>query len=95
MNPTPALQQEVSQPRRRVNVTAHRESPPFVDDSPQSLGIPMISQQQQMMMMEQQDNRIETRSNAMETIESTIAELGGIFSQLATMVAEQRETIQR
>lgn len=80
------------QPRRRVNV--NRESP--LDESPQSLGIPMISQQQQqMMMMEQQDTRIETRSNAMETIESTIAELGGIFSQLATMVAEQRETIQR
>ncbi|KAI7882321.1 t-SNARE [Mucor mucedo] len=101
VNPSPTLQhQEASQqPRRRVNVAhhPHRESPPFVDDSPQSLGIPMISQQQQqqMMMMEQQDSRIETRSNAMETIESTIAELGGIFSQLATMVAEQRETIQR
>lgn len=61
-------------------------------ESPQSLGIPMISQQ---VMIEQQDQRIEQRSNAMETIESTIAELGGIFSQLATMVAEQRETIQR
>ena len=52
-------------------------------------------QQQQMVQIDQQDRRIETRSNAMETIESTIAELGGIFQQLATMVAEQRETIQR
>jgi syntaxin 5 len=52
-------------------------------------------QQQQMLLVDQQDRRIETRSNAMETIESTIAELGGIFQQLATMVAEQRETIQR
>jgi syntaxin 5 len=52
-------------------------------------------QQQQLMMMEQNDRQIQTRSNAMETIESTIAELGGIFQQLATMVAEQRETIQR
>lgn len=93
---TPQQQHQSPQPRRRVNV--NRESPNnayYQDESPQSLGIPMISQQQQQMMIEQQDNRIETRSNAMETIESTIVELGGIFSQLATMVAEQRETIQR
>lgn len=42
-----------------------------------------------------QDNYITTRSTAIETIESTIAELGTIFSQLASMVAEQRETVQR
>lgn len=42
-----------------------------------------------------QDNYIQTRSTAIESIESTIAELGQIFSQLATMVAEQRETVQR
>lgn len=58
----------------------------------------MISQQQQQqqqIMLERNDRRIETRTNAMESIESTIAELGGIFQQLASMVAEQRETIQR
>jgi len=49
----------------------------------------------QMQLMEQQDNYIQTRSTAIESIESTIAELGQIFSQLATMVAEQRETVQR
>jgi syntaxin 5 len=38
---------------------------------------------------------MQQRSNAVEAIESTIQELGGIFSQLATMVAEQRETVQR
>ncbi|OAC98020.1 hypothetical protein MUCCIDRAFT_75770 [Mucor lusitanicus CBS 277.49] len=52
-------------------------------------------QQQQQQMLERNDRRIESRTNAMESIESTIAELGGIFQQLATMVAEQRETIQR
>ncbi|KAI8095404.1 t-SNARE [Thamnidium elegans] len=82
------------QPRRRV--TANQQSTQDTYESPQSLGIPMISQQQQQqVMIEQQDQRIETRSNAMETVESTIAELGSIFQQLATMVAEQRETIQR
>jgi len=50
---------------------------------------------QQMQLVEQQDNYIQSRSTAIESIESTIAELGQIFSQLATMVAEQRETVQR
>ena len=42
-----------------------------------------------------QDTYIQSRSTAIESIESTIAELGQIFSQLAGMVAEQRETVQR
>jgi hypothetical protein len=42
-----------------------------------------------------QDNYIQSRSTAIESIESTIAELGQIFTQLAGMVAEQRETVQR
>jgi hypothetical protein len=42
-----------------------------------------------------QDNYIQSRSTAIESIETTIAELGQIFNQLAHMVAEQRETVQR
>ena len=42
-----------------------------------------------------QDGYIQSRSTAIESIESTIAELGQIFTQLAQMVAEQRETVQR
>jgi syntaxin 5 len=42
-----------------------------------------------------QDSYIQSRSTAIESIESTIAELGSIFTQLANMVAEQRETVQR
>ena len=42
-----------------------------------------------------QDDYIQSRSTAIESIESTIAELGQIFTQLAQMVAEQRETVQR
>jgi len=49
----------------------------------------------QMQLVEQQDNYIQSRSTAIESIESTIAELGQIFTQLAQMVAEQRETVQR
>jgi syntaxin 5 len=49
----------------------------------------------QMQMVEQQDQYIQSRTSAIESIESTIAELGQIFTQLANMVAEQRETVQR
>lgn len=46
-------------------------------------------------LMSQQQDYIQQRSTAIESIESTIAELGSIFGQLAHMVAEQRETVQR
>lgn len=69
------------------------------EESTLSLGIPMLTQQQIQQQQEiavmEQDRYIEHRSTAIESIESTIAELGGIFQQLATMVAEQRETVQR
>ncbi len=50
----------------------------------------------QMQLMETNQNTyMQQRSTAIESIESTISELGQIFSQLAHMVAEQRETVQR
>ncbi|KAF8167702.1 integral membrane protein sed5 [Crassisporium funariophilum] len=49
----------------------------------------------QMQLVEQQDSYIQQRSTAIESIETTIAELGQIFSQLAHMVAQQGETVQR
>eukprot|EP00241_Pyramimonas_parkeae_P012485 CAMPEP_0114249646 /NCGR_PEP_ID=MMETSP0058-20121206/14261_1 /TAXON_ID=36894 /ORGANISM="Pyramimonas parkeae, CCMP726" /LENGTH=298 /DNA_ID=CAMNT_0001363221 /DNA_START=187 /DNA_END=1080 /DNA_ORIENTATION=- len=44
---------------------------------------------QQMAMV--QPNVQQSRAQALQNVESTIAELGGIFQQLATMVAEQGE----
>lgn len=41
------------------------------------------------------DSYIQSRADAMQNIESTIVELGSIFQQLAHMVKEQEETIQR
>jgi syntaxin 5 len=35
------------------------------------------------------------RATAMQTVEQTIVELGGMFQQLATMIKEQDEAIQR
>ncbi|ODV80800.1 t-SNARE [Suhomyces tanzawaensis NRRL Y-17324] len=54
------------------------------------------SQTQQMLMMEEQGSQyLQQRNRAVETIESTINEVGNLFQQLATMVSEQGEQIQR
>ncbi|KAI9701682.1 MAG: cis-Golgi t-SNARE syntaxin [Bogoriella megaspora] len=55
------------------------------------------SDQQLMMMEEAQPTNtyINQRGEAIEAIERTINELGGIFGQLAQMVSEQSEMIQR
>ncbi|KAK4706114.1 syntaxin 5, partial [Phenoliferia sp. Uapishka_3] len=42
-----------------------------------------------------EDQYLNQRSTAIETIESTVAELGQIFSQLATMIAVQGEQVTR
>lgn len=41
------------------------------------------------------DSYIQSRADTMQNIESTVVELGSIFQQLAHMVKEQEETIQR
>jgi len=50
-------------------------------------------QSQQLALIDQQDTYIQSRQNDIETIESTIVELGQIFQQLAHMVQEQEETV--
>ena len=52
----------------------------------------------QLLMMEEAQPAnayIQQRGEAIEAIERTISELGGIFGQLASMVSEQSEMIQR
>lgn len=54
--------------------------------------------QTQLQLMEEgstSNTYIQQRGEAIEAIERTINELGGIFGQLATMVSEQAEQIQR
>lgn len=65
-------------------------SSPLYNNSPQS--------QQQLQIMEEgssSNSYIQQRGEAIEAIERTIADLGGIFGQLAQMVSEQAEQIQR
>ncbi|XP_053133669.1 syntaxin-5 [Hemicordylus capensis] len=50
---------------------------------------------QQLQLLNEQDSYIQSRADTMQNIESTIVELGSIFQQLAHMVKEQEETIQR
>jgi syntaxin 5 len=64
-----------------------------MDEEESSIGIP--SQMHQMQLVEQQDQYLSQRGQAIESIESTIHELGSIFQQLAQMVSEQSETVQR
>ena len=53
------------------------------------------SQQMEMSMLQQvvprQDNYAQSRAVALHNVESTISELGSIFTHLATMVAQQGE----
>jgi syntaxin 5 len=57
-----------------------------------------LQSEQQMLLLEegnQENGYIQQRGEAIEGIERTIAELGGIFGQLAQMVSEQSDMIQR
>lgn len=66
--------------------------------NPSPLGRSSMHSDQQLLVMEeaQQGNSyINARGEAIDAIERTISELGGIFGQLAQMVSEQSEMIQR
>lgn len=52
-------------------------------------------QQQQLMLLEEQDTLLQSRAETMRTIETTIVELGTMFTQLAAMVKEQDELVHR
>ena len=46
-------------------------------------------------MTDQTDEYLQSRADAMQSIEGTIVELGGIFQQLAHMIKEQEEIMVR
>ncbi|KAL3475074.1 t-SNARE [Aspergillus californicus] len=66
--------------------------------NPSPLGRPSMHSDQQLLMMEEAESSnsyVQARGEAIDAIERTINELGGIFGQLAQMVSEQSEMIQR
>lgn len=74
-------------PPNGVQVGNQLRRRPAVDNAP--------SQPMEMSMLQQvnprQENYTESRAVALHNVESTISELGGIFTHLATMVVEQGE----
>lgn len=88
----PSIQQSASP----LYGTPSRSSPVPGSDT---LSLNPVSDQQMLIMEEAQQQHsnsyIQQRGEAIEAIESTISELGSIFGQLATMVTEQSEMIQR
>lgn len=76
------------------NPALENKASPDPYSSGEYLSIP--NQTQQMLLMEEQNQQyLQQRGLAVETIESTINEVGNLFQQLASMVSEQGETIQR
>ena len=66
--------------------------------NPSPLGRPSAQSDQQLLVMEEAqagNSYVQARGEAIDAIERTIGELGGIFGQLAQMVSEQSEMIQR
>ena len=57
--------------------------------------IDMDGSQQLATINRDQDQYYSSRADAMRTLESSLIELGRIFSQLATMVKEQEEMVTR
>ncbi|KAJ5336464.1 uncharacterized protein N7506_004486 [Penicillium brevicompactum] len=86
---------------RTKNIQASRtRTENFVSSpsNPSPLGRPSFQSDQQLMVMEEGESSntyVQARGEAIEAIERTISELGGIFGQLAQMVSEQSEMIQR
>ncbi|XP_055600212.1 syntaxin-5 [Uranotaenia lowii] len=62
---------------------------------PNSDRVPLLQQQQQLVLYDESDSYVQERAETMQNIESTIVELGGIFQQLAHMVKEQEEMVER
>ena len=53
------------------------------------------SYQRQLMLHGQTDTYLQDRANTMQSIESTIVELAGMFEQLADTIKHQEETMER
>ncbi|KAF9598778.1 hypothetical protein IFM89_031446 [Coptis chinensis] len=56
------------------------------DSSSSNMEVSMLQQ-----VVPRQEDFVQNRASALQNVESTISELGGIFTQLATMVAQQGE----
>ncbi|KAJ1750902.1 Integral membrane protein SED5 [Coemansia sp. RSA 1290] len=96
--------------RRRNDLTPPVDSPLYQMERPAApayadtnedfvaLSLPDMdeaSSSQMQLLQPNQSAYLDSRSDAINSIESTISELGSIFQQLAHMVSEQRDVVQR
>ncbi|QCE16183.1 syntaxin 5 [Vigna unguiculata] len=82
--------------------SSNAPAPPWANDSPSSSQVfpkkrmdmesqPLLQQQQQEGVVPLQDSYMQSRTEALQNVESTIHELSSIFNQLATLVSQQGE----
>jgi len=73
------------------NGSSHQIPPHMDQGGGASTGGGIGNSMQQQLLGPMEDTYMNSRADALRNVESTIVELGGIFEQLATMVAEQGE----
>ncbi|TKR88752.1 hypothetical protein L596_012950 [Steinernema carpocapsae] len=78
-----------------MNLLLHQGESNNIASNSTVLDMDTIEQQQHYQMVNEQNTYVQSRTNAMEHIESSISELGSIFTQLASLVSEQGEMITR
>ncbi|XP_075225613.1 syntaxin 5 [Lycorma delicatula] len=66
-----------------------------IDLEPRNNMLMPMQMQAQALAYDDMDQYVTSRAETMQNIESTIVELGGIFQQLAHMVKEQEEMVER
>ncbi|PIA16282.1 t-SNARE [Coemansia reversa NRRL 1564] len=92
-SPLYQAERRIPEPRSYVHSGAAVDNEDFV-----ALSLPEMdeaSDSQMLLMQSDQQSYLDSRSEAITSIESTISELGSIFQQLAHMVTEQRDVVQR
>jgi len=82
-----------SVPLLTASVLQQEEEKKSDNNSTVSIPMPQSNNMQLQMYAPQQDNYLLERTKAIENVETTIRELGSIFSRLTTMIVQQRETV--
>ena len=92
---TTSLPQSVSQGYHAGSVLAMEDDMTGASSGGGDAVIDMGGAMGGVVTQQDNDSYYASRADAMHTIESTIVELGGIFTQLAHMVKEQQEMVER
>lgn len=92
---TPTLPPSALQGHHTGSVLLHDEASHGGDVAIDMGAVDRVHFRDQLQVVQDQDSYIQERADTMQSIETTIVELGSIFQQLAHMVKEQEEMVQR